>query len=257
MSSVRLQDRTIWITGASTGIGKTLAERLITLGNRLIITSRKAESLKPLKDLAPDRVHILAADISQPASVDQMRNELTSIFDSIDTVILNAGTCEYVDTCQFDSELFDRVIQVNFIGLARCIEASLDLLRASSKAPHIVGISSAAAITGLPRAEAYGGSKAAVESCLESLALDLDKYGIAVSIIYPGFVDTPLTRKNDFPMPFLMSTESAVGKMISGIESRKFRVAFPARLIWSLKLMSMLPDTLRHKLGLSMVKDNP
>jgi len=256
MSSVLLRNRTIWLTGASTGIGKVLAEKLISLDNRLIITSRNAESLRPLKDLAPDRVDIVAADISLPESVSQMRTELAAVSNSIDTIILNAGTCEYIDTHQFDSALFDRVMQVNFVGLARCIEASIDLLRASSNAPHIVGISSAAAITGLPRAEAYGGSKAAVESCLESLALDLDHQGIAVTIVYPGFVDTPLTQKNDFPMPFLMPAELAVEKIVRGIESRKFRVTFPARLIWSLKLMSMLPDTLRHKLGLSMVKDN-
>ena len=256
MPSILLKNRTIWVTGASTGIGKALAEKLISLDNRLIVTSRNAESLQPLKNLAPDRVHIIAADISVPECVPQLRRGLAEISNSIDTIVLNAGTCEYVDTHQFDSALFNRVMQVNFVGLARCIEASIELLRASSNAPHIVGISSAAAITGLPRAEAYGGSKAAVESCLESLALDLDHQGIDVTIVYPGFVDTPLTKKNDFPMPFLMSSESAVGKMIRGIESRKFRVTFPARLIWSLKLMSMLPDTLRHRLGRSMVKSS-
>jgi len=150
MSSVLLRNRTIWLTGASTGIGKVLAEKLISLDNRLIITSRNAESLRPLKDLAPDRVDIVAADISLPESVSQMRTELAAVSNSIDTIILNAGTCEYIDTHQFDSALFDRVMQVNFVGLARCIEASIDLLRASSNAPHIVGISSAAAITGLP-----------------------------------------------------------------------------------------------------------
>ncbi|MBX2867540.1 MAG: SDR family NAD(P)-dependent oxidoreductase [Acidiferrobacterales bacterium] len=256
MSSVSLRNRTIWITGASTGIGKSLAEALIARGNRVIVTSRREESLLSLKSLAPDRVDIVAADVSKPDSVLSMRSELDKLTNSIDTVILNAGTCEYLDTNQFDSALFDRVIQVNFVGLARCIEASIHLLQNSALSPHIVGISSAAAITGLPRAEAYGASKAAVESCLESLALDLDAQGVDVSIVYPGFVDTPLTRKNDFPMPFLMSSDQAVIEMIKGIEARKFRIAFPKRLIWSLKLMAMLPDKLRHRLGLSMVRDN-
>ncbi len=254
MSSVSLRNRTIWITGASTGIGRSLAEALIAKGNHLIVTSRKEESLQDLKALAPDKIDIVAADVSKADCVESMREELSRVTDSIDTIILNAGTCEYLDANQFESALFDRVIQVNFVGMARCIEASIDLLRKSTNSPHIVGISSAAAITGLPRAEAYGASKAAVESCLESLALDLDDQGIDVTIVYPGFVDTPLTRKNDFPMPFLMSSEQAVAEMIKGIESRKFRVAFPRKLIWSLKFMAWLPDAIRHRMGLSMVR---
>ena len=254
MANVPLTDRTIWLTGASTGIGRSLAEELIRLDNRLIVTSRNAEPLEELKQLAPDRVSVVTADIASPSSVEQMRNGLHSVTERIDTVILNAGTCEYVDVERFESDLFDRVMQVNFVGVARCIEASLELLRASTRQPHIVGIASAAALTGLPRAEAYGASKAGLVSLLESLALDLSPLGIEVSIVYPGFVDTPLTRKNDFPMPFLMTAEEATSLMIDGIKKRRFRIAFPRRLIWSLKLMGILPDWLRHRLGVSMVR---
>ena len=121
----------------------------------------------------PDRVFVVPADLSDPGCLEGLRRDLETVTPNIDTVILNAGTCEYIDVDNFDTSVVERVFQVNVFGMSRCVEASLDLLRSSENRPHIVGISSAAAITGLPRAEAYGASKAAVVSFLESLGLDL------------------------------------------------------------------------------------
>jgi short-subunit dehydrogenase len=255
MARVALKNRTIWITGASSGIGRSMAEKLIQSGNRLIITARNENALTAIKKAAPDQVEVVVADIADPNSITHMQERLEAVTDQLDTVILNAGTCEYLDVSNYDTDLIERVIQVNLLGMSRCIQASLDLLKSSSTNPHIVGISSAAALTGLPRAEAYGASKAGVVSFLESLGLDLHRYGIDVSIVYPGFVETPLTDRNDFPMPYLMDADTAVGLIIDGIEKRKIKITFPRRLIWSLKLMAALPEKLRFKAGLSMVRN--
>lgn len=255
MAHIPLKNRTVWITGASSGIGRSMAQKLIQSGNRLIITARNESALTDIMQSAPDQVEVVVADIADPNSIAHMRESLEAVTDHLDTVILNAGTCEYLDVSNYDTDLVERVIQVNLLGMSRCIQASLELLKSSSKHPHIVGVSSAAALTGLPRAEAYGASKAAVVSFLESLGLDLNRYGIDVSIIYPGFVETPLTDRNDFSMPFLMDVDTAVGLMIEGIEKREIKITFPRRLIWSLKLMAALPEKLRFRAGLSMVRN--
>ena len=254
MSRVDLKNRTIWITGASSGIGNTLALMLAERGNKVIASGRDELRLRELKRQYPNSIEILLADISCEESVPAMSRGLRETCDFIDTVILNAGTCEYIDVSRFDSRTIEKVFQVNLVGAARCIEASLPLLVNSSRKPHIVGIASAAALTGLPRAEAYGASKAALVSMLESLALDLDPKNIDVSIVYPGFVDTPLTKKNDFSMPFILGPEQAAQYIVQGIEKRRSSITFPWPLIWGLKLMAALPSNWRHSVGLRMLK---
>lgn len=254
MAFISLENRTIWIVGASTGIGRELTNALAGRNNHLIVTARNKQKLEAIATDSSIDISILECDISQSDSSTRLQSGLAEITQSLDLIVLNAGNCEYVDVDSFDTALFSRVFEVNMLGLVRCIEAALPFLRKSGKNPHIVGISSASAITGLPRAEAYGASKAAVTSFLESLSLDLHREGIFVSIVEPGFVDTPLARKNDFPMPFLMNVRDAVKIMINGIERRRRKVAFPRRLIWSLMVIRLLPASLRHRVCLSMTR---
>ena len=254
MATVPLQNRSIWITGASSGIGLSLVEALATRGNRLIISARNKASLEELAAKVGGDVTVLPADVSSDEDMARVRDHLDNLPGGLDTMILAAGDCEYVDTRQFDSGALERMMQVNFIGVARCIEAGLPALRRSGNDPHIVGISSASAVTGLPRAEAYGASKAAMVSFLESLGLDLHPEGILVTIVLPGFVDTPLTRRNDFPMPYLMQSADAANRIIKGIEARKIRISFPWQLLLSLKFLAALPDRLRINVGQKMVR---
>lgn len=245
--------RRVWLTGASSGIGRSLLELLVRQGNHVIITSRSLNELELLKRQNPENIDVLAADISLPSSTKSMSSGLRRITGALDTVILNAGTCEYVDVTSFKADMFDRVIQANFLGAVRCIEASLELLK-SGKNPQLVGLSSAAAFTGLPRAEAYGASKAAIGSLFESLSLDLSSHAVDVSIVYPGFVDTPLTRKNDFAMPFLMPPEKAANLIVKGLDRRRLKIVFPGRLTWPLRAMSVLPARLRQLVGICLVR---
>ena len=253
-----ITNRTIWLTGASSGIGFALAEALLKKGNTLILTARNVASLSVLQTAFPGNVHVLEGDVTDAAAMKALETRLGEISHSIDSVIINAGSCEYIDLDRsnptIDVGLVQRVTDVNYLGAVRCISIALPFLNQSHKAPHIIGICSAASYQGLPRSEAYGASKAALRHFLQALRLDLSPMNMDVSIVYPGFVDTPLTQKNDFPMPFMMSVDEAVTRIIKQLERRKLEVAFPRRLIWPLKLMSMLPASLGLWMGRKMVR---
>ena len=254
--SVALENRKIWITGASFGIGFELAKVLLEKNNSLVITARSESSLQQLKSDYPAQVTVLCADLSREQSAEELKNLLAQHCDYLDTVILNAGICEYVDINNLDMALVDRVTQTNYLGFVRSLYAAMPLLRKSSNKPHLVGVSSASAYIGLPRAQAYGASKAAMRHFLQALRLDVYAQGIDVSIVYPGFVDTRLTRANDFEMPFKLTTEQAVSRIINGIEKRKKEIAFPKRLIWLIRFLSILPAAVYTVIGQKMVRQN-
>ncbi len=252
--TVELKNRTIWLTGASFGIGLELAKTLLDKDNHLIVTARSETVLQQLKVKYPDQVTIVVCDVAERSAANYLKSELVKYVDSLDTVILNAGICEYINVSDFDMEVVERVTQTNYLGFVRCVAAALPLLKNSSKHPHLVGVSSASAYIGLPRAEAYGTSKAAIRHFLQSLRLDVFPLGIDVSIIYPGFVDTRLTQANDFEMPFQLTTEQAVSRIINGIEKRKKEIAFPKRLIWPIRFFSALPASLSTEFGQKLVR---
>jgi len=250
----RLKDRWIWITGASSGIGESLAIELMQ-DNRLILSARNAEKLRTIQQKSPENIWILPVDVTDEEQTQNLQSALGEITSQLDTIILNAGDCEYIDLPEFDAEKIQRMSDVNYVGTARCISASLPLLRKSRKQPHIVGVSSASVFFGLPRAEAYGSSKVALEYLLQSLRVDLFRYGVDVSIVYPGFVDTPLTEKNDFPMPFIIDSRSAAKRIVKGIKKRKHSISFPWALIASLKFLRLLPTSLSTRFCQRLVRN--
>jgi short-subunit dehydrogenase len=169
--------------------------------------------------------------------------------ENLDLAILNAGTCEYIDLPDFDSALVSRVMRANVESLAISIEGVLPLLRLGNN-PHLVGVGSSASYVPLPRAEAYGASKAAAAYMLETLRIDLARENITVSLVSPGFVKTPLTDRNDFPMPMRVSIEQACEAIRRGIAKRHLEIHFPKRFTLSLKALSLLP----RRLWLAMAK---
>ena len=252
--NVALENRKIWITGASFGIGLELARALLEKNNSLILTARSDSSLRQLESDYPGKVSVLCCDLSLEESAEVLSASLARQTQYLDTVILNAGICEYVDVSVPDMALVDRVTQTNYLGFVRSLYAALPLLRESRNSPHLVGVSSASAYIGLPRAQAYGASKAAMRHFLQSLRVDVFSEGIDISIVYPGFVDTRLTRANDFQMPFQLSIEQAVNRILKAMEKRKKEIAFPRRLIWPLRILSMLPAAVYTELGQKMVR---
>lgn len=248
-----LTNRRIWVTGASSGIGRALAIELAKRGNTVIASGRSEERLQEVCALMPDRIHSLPLDIAEKDENRKAAAFIEAKFGGLDISVLNAGTCEYLDVKAFDSDMIERVTRINYMGFVYGVEVSLDLLR-KGKAPYLVGMSSTVAYTGLPRAEAYGTSKAAIRHFLQSLRVDLTPEGIDVSIICPGFVETPLTDRNDFPMPMIVTKEKAAKYIAKGMRRRKHEIAFPPMFVFMLKLIAALPSPMRNKVLVKMLK---
>lgn len=238
----------IWLTGASSGIGAALAERLLAEGHAVAVSARNEQALQALAVRWPGQVLVLAGDLTEPAQVRAMGQRLSEVWGVVDQVILNAGTCEYLDADVFEAAMIERVVRANLFSAAHCLEAALPLLRKASQ-PHLVAVCSSVTFLALPRAEAYGASKAAMRYLFESLRIDLAHEGIDVTLVSPGFVDTPLTRANDFPMPMRWPVAKAVGHILSRLEKRPLEIAFPGPFIFALRLLGRLPARLRLALG--------
>ncbi|MDX9895507.1 MAG: SDR family NAD(P)-dependent oxidoreductase [Desulfofustis sp.] len=236
----------ILITGATSGIGRQLAIDYLAAGHQVWAVGRNQQQLQELQTRG-----------AQVGAVDLLDRQATlawfATLERIDLAILSAGSCEYVDLPAFDSALLTRVMRINVETMAHCIEGVLPALRRSDD-PHLVGIGSAAAYLPLPRAEAYGASKAAVAYLIETLRLTLFAEGIAVSLVCPGFVKTPLTDRNDFPMPFLVSAEQASRAIRDGIAAKKAEIHFPKRFTLLMKAASLLPRSIWLRLAQRMRK---
>jgi NAD(P)-dependent dehydrogenase (short-subunit alcohol dehydrogenase family) len=197
--------KVVWVTGASSGLGRSLALALAAGGDQVIASARNQQALDQLAELDPNIVAV-ACDITDKAALESAAKRMLEISPHLDQIILNAGNCEYLDFPDPDWAAVRRVMEINFFGTVNCVEMALPLLRqATNHRPHIVAVASQVTAAPFPRSEAYGASKAAMQYFFESLRIDLVAEGIDVSVVNPGFVDTPLTRKNDFEMPFLMS----------------------------------------------------
>ncbi|WP_250658448.1 SDR family NAD(P)-dependent oxidoreductase [Alkalimarinus coralli] len=250
----RKQDsKAIWIVGASSGIGEALFRKIDAPGVTVFISARNSAALESLAQSAKGEVVALPLDITDQRSVQHAADEITNQVGHIDQVIVNAGTCEYINSDKVDMGAMRRVMDTNFWGALNIINASLPLLRAFLRnkpggQPQLAIMSSSVTYQPLPRAGAYGASKAALRYFAESLKLDLQHEGIDIRVISPGFVKTPLTDKNDFDMPFMIDADEAAERIVNGLSSRRFDVHFPSRFTRILKMISLLPDRIRFKL---------
>ncbi len=231
----------VWITGASSGIGRALALQMAARGNRVIASARNRGELERLAE-EDANITALPCDITDQRSLQDAMQALAEISPHLDQVVLNAGTCEYLDFPDPDWGAVRRVMEINFFGTVNCVEAALPLLRKRpAGGAHIVAVASQVTAAPFARAEAYGASKAAMRYFFDSLRIDLASEGIDVSVVNPGFVDTPLTRKNDFPMPFLMDVDEAAKRIAGNLESRPRSYSFPLRLSALLSLSKLMP----------------
>lgn len=230
---------TIWITGASSGIGFSLVEQYIAQGYRVFASARRAGRLADILAQTP-ALTFIPFDVTKEDEIDLVRQTLLTHTDHLDCAILNAGTCEYLDIHQPDWRMMQRVMSVNYFGMVNSVEVCLPLLKKATQ-PHLVGVGSQAVQAAFTQAEAYGASKAAVRYFLSSLRIDLRPFNIDVTCILPGFVDTPLTQKNTFAMPFLMSCDNAAERIVAAIARRPYEYAFPKRLSAMLWLARQFP----------------
>ena len=245
-----------WITGGGTGIGRALALHMAREGWQVAISGRREEPLRETQQLAAGgtgSVEIFPADVTDHAGLRKTVLTIESQLGPLDMAVLNAGTYAPEREKHFEVELFREVIDVNFMGVVHGIDAVLPHFR-ERKAGQIVIVSSVAGYRGLPLSAAYGASKAALINMAEALRLDLASGGITVTLVNPGFIKTPLTDQNKFPMPFLMEADVAAKKMYEGIRSGSFEVTFPNALAVPLKLMRSLPYALYFPLARQATK---
>ncbi|PWB31388.1 short-chain dehydrogenase [Pseudomonas sp. SDI] len=238
----------IWLTGASSGIGAQLARELLRQGHRVAISARNRLALQALANVWGQQVLVLPGDLQDAEQVRAIGAQIAQAWGGLDQVILNAGTCEYIDSARFDATVVERVVSTNLFATSQCIQVALPLLR-HSQHPHLVGVASSVTFLALPRAGAYGASKAAVRYLFESLRIDLAREQIDVTLISPGFVDTPLTQRNDFPMPMRWSAEKAAQYIVARLDRRPYEINFPRPFVLGLRLLALLPRRLQLLLG--------
>ena len=241
------KDKVVWITGASSGIGFSLAQELYQRGAKLAVSGRNQAALEALVDgMEPIRVFIKAFDLTEKIENNAAVDEIIQHFGELDVAILNAGISESVELYQF-ADSFDKTFKVNLLGAVYGIDPVLKYFL-KKNAGHIVGIASLASFGALPGAESYCASKSALRILLQGLTASLSKKKIAVSTVCPGFVKTPLTDKNTYKMPFLMSPEKSSRIIADKLEKQKKLICYPWQMACLIRFLHILPNSLYLKI---------
>jgi NAD(P)-dependent dehydrogenase (short-subunit alcohol dehydrogenase family) len=239
------QDRVVWLVGASTGIGRATAAQLHAQGARVVVSARNAQALDEFVAGHPGS-QAIALDSTNRQAVHAAARQLEGEHGRIDQVVYCAGTYSAMRATDFNLDAALHHQQVNYVGALYLIDAVLPLLLAQADrgAPaHLSLMASVAGYRGLPKSLAYGPTKAALINLAETLYLDLQERGVAVSVVNPGFVRTPLTAQNDFHMPALISPEEAATALLSGWEAGDFEITFPKRFTLWMKGLRCLHDS--------------
>ena len=231
----------ILITGASSGIGEALAKLFATEANISALARRK-DRLSALAHAYP-HITCYPADVAKLDSLKQAVEQAIATSGSIDILILNAGIYQPVSADKFDAAIYRQHMEVNYMGVVNMLELVLPDMIAAKKG-HIVIMASVAGYRGLPRSAAYGPTKSALQNLAESLYFDLNKIGVKMQLVNPGFVETEATSVNDFTMPGLISPEQAARDIKQGMRSGRFEIAFPRGFVWYMKTLRLLPISL-------------
>jgi NADP-dependent 3-hydroxy acid dehydrogenase YdfG len=230
----------VWITGASSGIGQALALRLARGGRRVVLSARRADTLAQLARELPHRLIPWPLDVTDGPAVAAAVPAIEAAHGPIGLAVLNAGTHRPLSAADFKAAAVRQLVEVNLMGVVHCLDAVLGPMSRRG-AGQIAVVASLAGYAGLPTAAGYGATKAALINMCEALKLDCDALGIKLQLVNPGFVATPLTDRNDFPMPFLIPVETAVDRFVAGLAGDAFEITFPRRFALILKLLRLLP----------------
>ena len=247
---MKIQGHHILITGASSGIGAALARQLAARDCALILLARREEQLRDLVQQLPgglQRHRIIVCDVSRSAEVQKACREIEPLAPPVDGLILNAGVGGGFDVRAMDVEAMRYQFEVNFWGSAGFLAELLPgfLQRHSG---FIAVTSSLAAWRGMPRSAPYSASKSALDRLIESIRIDCWRCGVHIALISPGFVKTPMTDRNRFPMPLMISADKAARKIIRGLDKKKPHIRFPWYYVCAMQLVRILPDGLYSRL---------
>lgn len=251
-----MTQKTIWITGAGKGLGRALALELSARGHVIAASARTIEDLESLAleaEAMGDVIMPYVLDVTDRDAVARVTTQIVRDLGVPDIVVLNAGTHSEVTATNFDIAEFSRVIDTNIMGIANCLAVLLPAMIAR-KSGRIALMASVAGYRGLPTASAYSASKAAIIALGEALKPELEPHHVDLTLINPGFVDTPLTRRNKFPMPFIMQADKAARIMADGLEAQKLEIVFPWQMKLLMKLLGVLPYPLFFAITRRMVR---
>ena len=244
---------TIWITGASSGIGKSLALKFANEGWQVAASARREDLLNQLSE-SNQNISPFPLDVTSRENCEKIFEKIKNKFENIDTCFFSTGTWDPKKEKEIDIDQMKKVMEVNFFGTLNCIKA-VEMYFKEKKNGNISIVSSIAGYRGLPNSTGYGASKAALNNLAESLYFDFGRYNVRVSLISPGFIKTPMTDKNQFKMPFLKTPEFAAEKIYNGlINGSSFEIDFPKELTLILKFLKILPDSVYFKLIRKLTK---
>jgi short-subunit dehydrogenase len=228
--------RVVWVTGASTGIGADICKQLAAEGVKVAASARNADKLAALGN----GISVYPLDVTNAEDVAETFSQIEKDLGAIDLIIAGAGTYTPVKASDISTTLFKQALDVNYMGVVNVLAAALPVFRAR-RSGHLSWIASVAGYRGLPKAAAYGPTKAALINLAESLKPELDNDNLKITVINPGFVRTPMTSVNDFEMPFLMEPADAARATIAGLAKGKFEVAYPRPFVAILKTARIMP----------------
>ena len=242
-----------WITGSSSGIGRALAERLLRDGYRVAVSARSADALAEFATSHPGKIGVYPLDVTDPDAVKRVFAAIENEMGAIDLSVFAAGsyTRDYAE--DFELSRTRQMFDLNVLGTASCLETVMPAMIARRRG-HIAVVASVSGYVGLPGAATYGATKAALNVMCEALYPELGRHGVKITIVNPGFVDTPLTEKNDFPMPFLVSSEEAADTIAKGLAKGKFEIIFPWKMALAIRFLHALPHALRFALTRRMLR---
>jgi NAD(P)-dependent dehydrogenase (short-subunit alcohol dehydrogenase family) len=229
----------VWIVGASAGIGAALARELLRRGARVAGTARNAEALAKVLGSSPETL-VLPGDVTQPDAIAAVRDRIVAEWGGIDVAVFMAGTYSAARAWDVPVEGARQEVEINLMGAFNGVATLLPQLLKQGRGALVL-VSSVAGYRGLPNGLVYGATKSALINMAETLYLDLAPRGIAVYLVNPGFVRTPLTDKNTFKMPALIEPDEAARHIADGMEAGRFEIHFPKRFTGWLKLLEVLP----------------
>jgi short-subunit dehydrogenase len=246
------KNKVIFLTGASSGIGEALALAMAKRGATLGLVARREELLREVAEKCEQnggKTRYFAVDVTDAKAVAEAAKSLRNEFGKIDVLIANAGVGgNNSETRNFNHEAVAKVININLLGAVNAVSAVLPSML-ENKSGQLVAVSSLAGFRGLPKSAAYSASKAGMTAFFESVRLDVRKSGVAVTIIQPGFIKTPLTSGRENKMPFIMELDDSIPLFLRAIEKRKKFAAFPWQLASLARAGKFSPSWLYDKIA--------
>ncbi len=242
-----MNNKVIWITGGSSGIGKALAYKFANEGWQVALSARREELLNEISK-SNNNIHSFPLDVLDVQKCKEVFNKIVSKFENIDIVLFSTGIHDPNSEKKLNLDSIRKIMETNFFGTINSINSVYNYFK-EKKSGHISIVSSVAGYRGLPIAGAYCASKSALISYAESLYFDMKRFNVRVSVVNPGFIKTPMTDQNPFPMPMIVSAKFAAEEMFKGLtKSNSFEIHFPKKFTFIMKILKIMPNWLYLKL---------